>query len=166
MVNNGLSIAKGYNMELTKTNEAIQKNIFSKITEYENALTQIPGAKFGDDACPLKHSFGDGLYIREITMPAGMVLTSKIHKTSHPYFIIRGDVTVVSDEGMVRIKAPYWGMTKAGTKRALKIHEETVWITVHATKETDLKQIEAELIADDYESLPDHVRMEIEGGIE
>ncbi len=137
--------------------------MIGKIMEFENAISQLPGAKSGDDACPLVHTFGDNLYIRQITMPAGLVLTSKIHKTTHPYFVIKGDVSVLTGEGTVRIKAPYWGMTKAGTKRVLEIHEETVWITVHSTKETELVEIEKEVIAENYESLPDHVRMELEG---
>ena len=151
-------------MELTKKTN--HKVVFDRIVEFENALSQVEGAKFGDECAPLRHFFGDGLYIREITMPAGMVVTTRIHKTNHPYFIIRGDVSVVTEDGTVRIKGPYWGMTKAGTKRVLKIHEETVWITVHATKETDLELIEAEVVVDDYDSLPDHVRHEIEGDCE
>lgn len=138
--------------------------MIEKIMEFENAISHLPSAKSGDDACPLVHTFGDNLYIRQITMPAGLVLTSKMHKTTHPYFVIKGDVSVLTDEGTVRIKAPYWGMTKAGTKRVLRIHEETVWITVHSTKQTELAKIEEEVIAENYESLPRHVRLELEGG--
>ncbi len=144
---------------LAQKNSALQSK---SIVVFENALATLPGAMFGDACAPLEHTFGDNLYIRQITMPAGMVLTSKIHKTTHPYFIMRGDVSVVTEEGTVRIKGPYWGMTKAGTKRALQIHEETVWITVHSTKETDLEKIEEEVIAKDYKSLPEHVRSNFE----
>ncbi len=146
-------------MKLAKT----AKVVFDRMVEFENALSQVKGAKFGDDCAPLRHFFGDNLYIREITMPTGMVVVSKIHKTNCPYFIMRGDVSVIDGENEIRIKGPYWGMTKAGTKRILRIHEETVWITVHATKETDLKLIEAEVIAENYDALPDHIRREIEG---
>ena len=38
--------------------------------------------------------------------------------------------------------------SKAGTKRAGLAHEDTVWITIHATKETDLKKIEANEIVE------------------
>jgi hypothetical protein len=131
---------------LAQKNSALQ---FRKIVAFEGMLAKVPGAMFGDACAPLEHTFGDNLYIRQITMPAGMILTSKIHKTTHPYFIMRGDVSVITEEGKVRIKGPYWGMTKAGTKRVLKIHEETVWITVHSTKETDLEKIEHDLIRGD-----------------
>jgi hypothetical protein len=133
--------------------------MFEKMAEFEQGLSQMDGAVFGDDACPLKHTFGDGLYIREITMPKGMTLTSKIHKTTHPYFIIKGDVSVMTQDGPIRLKAPHWGITEAGTKRILYMHEETVWVTVHATKEVEYSEkIEEELIAETYNALPEHVK--------
>lgn len=126
--------------------------------EVEAAIGQMPGAKFGDDACPLEHYFGDGLYIRKMTAPKGMLNVSKLHKTTHPFFILEGDVSVQTEKGLIRIKAPYFGITKAGTKRIVYFHEDTVWITVHATKETDLKKIEEELIAKNYDELPENIR--------
>ena len=131
--------------------------VTQKMADFEEELAKVPGARFGDDVAPLRHLFGDGLYCREITMPAGMLLTSKIHKTTHPYFVMTGDVSVLTDEGPIRIKAPYFGITQAGTKRVLYVHEETIWITVHATKETDLEKIEEQVIAKDYKGLMEHI---------
>ena len=110
-------------------------------------MDNLPGVMHGDEACPLKHSYGDGCYIREITMPKGMLLTSKMHNKKHPYFVLSGDVSVMTENGnIVRIKAPYHGMTEPGTKRLVFINEETVWVTVHKTDKTDLKEIEEEII--------------------
>lgn len=134
------------------------EEMINKMLEVESVIGCMPGAKFGDDATPLKHTFADGLYIREMRAPKGMLNTSKLHKTTHPYFILTGDVSVLTESGMVRIKAPYTGITKAGTKRVVYFHEDTVWITVHATKETDLEKIEEELIAKTYDELPENIR--------
>jgi len=122
---------------------------------FEKALSNLPGAKFGDAGAPLKHTFVPGAYIREITMPAGLILTSKIHKVEHPYFVLRGKCEVVTEEGKVLIEAPYWGITKAGTKRALHIIEETVWCTVHSNPSNtqDLKEIEKDVIANSFVDL-------------
>jgi len=124
------------------------------IMEFEDRLKKFPNAMLGD-CFPLKHNFLDGCYVREITMPKGALLTSKIHKITHPYFILKGDVSVLTEEGVVRLKAPYSGVTKAGTKRVLYIHEETVWTTVHVTKHTDLKKIEKQIIAKNYDEAPE-----------
>lgn len=84
--------------------------------------------------CPLNHRFTPGLYTREIFMPAGALITSMIHKTTHPFFILKGKVSVFSDnDGEQILEAPYVGITKPGTRRVLYIHEDCVWATAHPT---------------------------------
>jgi len=136
------------------SHEVDSLSIREKILTIEDKMREHPDAMIGD-CCPLKHTFVDGAYVREITMPKGMLLTSKIHKICHPYFVLKGDVSVLTEEGVKRIKAPYSGITQPGTKRVLYMHEETVWTTVHVTKETDLEKIEKEIIAEIYDEVPD-----------
>ena len=126
--------------------------IRGEILELEEKMKAMPGAMIGD-CCPLKHKFADGCYIREITMPKGMLIISKIHKVTHPYFILKGDVSVLTEDGIVRLKAPYSGITTAGTKRVLYTHEETVWTTIHVTRETEIEKIEQEIIAKDFSEI-------------
>jgi len=130
------------------------------ILDFEQKLDDLPSSVKGkelDKLCPLKHTFVDGAYIREIFMPKGIIITSKIHKICHPYFIMKGDCSVLTDEGVARLKAPYHGITQPGTKRILYIHEDTIWITVHVTKHKDLAMIEEEIIAKSFdEILPTH----------
>ena len=89
--------------------------------------------------CPLKHTFIPGFYIREIFMPKGIegkvnLVTSRIHNTFHPFFILKGRVAVFSEnDGEQILEAPYSGITTPNTRRVLKIIEDTVWTTVHAT---------------------------------
>lgn len=84
--------------------------------------------------CPLNHKFTPGLYIREVFMPKGTLITSQIHKTCHPFFILKGCVSVFSEnDGEQLLRAPYSGITMPGTRRVLKIHEDTIWITCHPT---------------------------------
>lgn len=94
----------------------------------------------------MKHSFAKGIYIREITMAAGLLIISKTHKYSHAAFLMKGKVSVLDPTGPVLRQAPEHWITPAGTKRALYIHEEAVWVTVHATELTDLEDIEDEII--------------------
>lgn len=92
------------------------------------------------------HHFAPGQYAREIVIPAGTLLTGKKHKTEHLNVVSKGEITVWTEDGMRRIKAPFTFVSKPGTKRVGLAHEETVWITIHATSETDLVKLEAELI--------------------
>src|SRR4030042_1780388 len=99
--------------------------------EVEERLKELPGALIGDSpeylaVCPLKHSFADGMYIREIFLPKGMLFVTKIHKFTHPYFMLKGDCSVLTEEGPVRIKGPFSGITNAGTKRIIFTHADTI----------------------------------------
>ena len=100
---------------------------------------------------PLKHSFADGCYIREIFNPKGELAVTKIHKVSHPFFLMKGDMTILMEDGIKRIKAPHYGITPAGTKRIIYCHEDCVFVTVHVTELTDIAKIEEEVIAKDFD---------------
>lgn len=144
-----------YMNELLIREQEIQernKQIRTAILKAEMAFKSLP-KHMENDCFPLEHTFVDGAYIRKITMPKGAFLTSKIHKVCHPYFVMKGDVSVLTEIGVVRIKAPYAGITPTGTKRLLYIHEETEWITVHVTKKKNLKKIEKEIIATSFYEL-------------
>ena len=96
--------------------------------------------------CPLVHRFTPGLYIREIFMPAGSLITSARHLTCHPFVVSKGDVSVyVEGVEVDRYKAPYTGITHPGTRRLLYIHEDTVWTTFHVTDKTDPDEIVMEI---------------------
>lgn len=94
-----------------------------------------------------KHLFLPGMYIREFTMEAGDMVTSKIHKTTHDFFISEGVISVwTKEQGVVTYRAPHHGTTHPGTRRILYAHSRTVWTTFHNTFKTDLDEIEEELI--------------------
>jgi hypothetical protein len=97
------------------------------------------------------HYFARGLYAREIFVPKGVLLTGKIHRSEHLNIISKGDISVVTEYGTKRIKAPFTMVSQPGTKRVGYAHEDTVWTTIHATEETDVEKIELELIAPTYE---------------
>ena len=83
-------------------------------------------------------------------MPAGQLMVTKIHKKKHPFFVLKGECDVVSEDGTQKITGPYNGITLPGTQRLIYVREDTIWITVHATDKTDLKEIEEEVIAKDF----------------
>jgi len=106
--------------------------------------------------CPLTHTFAPGSYARGIQLPAGALIVGKIHLHAHLNIISRGLVTVVTEFGRMQIdarKQPVTFTSQPGTKRALYVHEETWWTTVHLTDSTDLAEIEREIIAPTYAEL-------------
>jgi hypothetical protein len=115
-----------------------------KVTALDVLETEI--FKHPQVHCPLVHRFTPGLYIREIFMPAGSLITSARHLTCHPFVVSKGDVSVyVEGVEVDRYKAPYTGITHPGTRRLLYIHEDTVWTTFHVTDKTDPDEIVMEI---------------------
>ena len=138
-------------------NKLSKKDFRNQIMNIENGIINSGHKdviKGDSKVCPLKHSFSDGIYVREITIPAGMVIVGKIHKHDHPNFLLKGEVVVITEEGGVEeIKAPCSMISKPGTKRALYAKTELIWTTVHLnpTNTQDLDELEKEIIAPSYE---------------
>jgi hypothetical protein len=98
--------------------------------------------------CPIVHRFTPGLYTREISIPAGTLLTSMEHKLEHPFVLSKGRIKVTSDtEGSVVYDAPHTGITQPGTRRALFAETDVVWTTFHVTDLTDVEAIGEAILA-------------------
>ena len=126
------------------------------IKDVENRMLQSERSLKGEELDyfnPLKHSFANGLYIREVFNPAGELLVTKIHKYSHPFFLLKGQMTIMSEDGEKTIQAPHYGITNAGTKRIIYAHTDCIFVTVHATNETDVDKIEEEIIAKNFKGI-------------
>lgn len=107
-----------------------ERTILNKIDQLERVL--LDNCEVVN--CPLTHKFVPGMYIREIFMPQGAIVTSQIHRTTHPFFILKGKVSVFSEnDGEQFLEAPYSGITTPNTKRVIRVYEDTVWITCHPT---------------------------------
>jgi hypothetical protein len=133
---------------MTQTVQASPSAVREKILILESEMKKYPQVEI----TPV-HYFAKGLYAREIFIPKGTLLTGKIHRTEHLNIISKGEISVVTETGTKRIKAPFTMVSRPGTKRVGFAHEDTVWTTVHATEETDMKKIEADLIAPTFEEL-------------
>ena len=128
--------------ELSADTPEFTEVVQSQVDALEQRIMDMPPAE-----CPVVHRFTPGLYIREILMPKGTLITSKIHLTEHPYVISKGTVYVfIEGVGWKKYVAPYTGITKPYTRRILFIEEDTIWTTFHVTEETDLAKLEEQLI--------------------
>ncbi len=119
-----------------------------KIMALEGAIRGLPPVEL-----KTVHHFAPGVYARELHIPAGVVLTGKIHKTEHLNIISAGRLEVYSDGEVKEICAPCTFVSKPGTKRAGFAFEDTVWTCIHVTEETDLVKIEADVIVESFELL-------------
>ncbi len=93
------------------------------------------------------HHFAPGLYARELHIPKGVMLTGKLHKFAHLNFMLKGDLSVLLEDGIHRVIAPFTVVSPPGTKRIAYAHQATIWTTVLPTEETDPDIIEEQFTA-------------------
>lgn len=113
---------------------------------------------------PVQHHFAPGVYMRQMDAAAGTLVVSKMHRTEHMNILLKGSLTVATEDGIQLMTAPCVLKSMPGTKRIGYFHEDSSWITVHPTEETDLEKIEQQVIVPDDEidqflaSLPGKVK--------
>jgi len=112
-----------------------------KVAKVQELMRQLPQAE-----CEVFHHFVDGLYARELHIPAGVALVGALHKTNHLYTVQTGECRVVSQEGEQTIKGPFMGRTKPGEKRIIHAITDCVWITFHPTDKTNISEIAKEIL--------------------
>lgn len=91
---------------------------------------------------PVKHTFLDGMYMRELFIPKGTLLVGKIHKQPCMNVVSRGDISVMTETGSARVKAGYSIVSPAGIQKVGYAHEDTVFLNVFRTEETDPEKVE------------------------
>ncbi len=130
-----LQLRFGY--KLTK----LDGDLIQKLFIIEEGLKKFPQVDV-----PERFLFAKGICVKEVILPKGSLIISRVHRHSGITIISKGDVSVLCDEkeGWKRIKAPCTFESPAGTKRALYMHEETVWANMLATDETDLDKLKEE----------------------
>jgi len=97
------------------------------------------------DDLPLRHFIHGGIYEREMFIPEGTVLTGKIHLRDHMFHLTKGDLSVMTDEGVKRIQAPARFDVMAGIKKIGYAHTDVICTTFHRTDLIDIDEIEKEL---------------------
>jgi hypothetical protein len=121
-----------------------------KILALENTMRQMPQVEI-----QTTHHFAPGIYMREIFIPKGVTLTGKIHRTEHMNILSQGDLSVLTENGIKRLKASTVVKSHPGIKRVGYAHEDSVWITVHPnpSDERDTAKLEETLIARSFDEL-------------
>jgi hypothetical protein len=125
-------MSENYQQVASQALEALRPNLLplpefrAKMAAWEafaQTLPQVP--------VPLTQYFSHGVYLRQVNMPAGTIITGCIHKYSCVSIVLSGEAQVVTDEGRQRVVGPCVFVSPAGVKRALVIITDCVWLTAH-----------------------------------
>lgn len=112
-----------------------------------------PEVAIGDsDIFPLKHTFVDGLYIREMKMEKGSFAIGKLQKNEHLWMLLQGKLTVTTQSSSEEYIGPCYVKAKPGEKKAVYAHEDSIFVNIYPNPDNteDLEKIENTWIAKDY----------------
>jgi len=117
-----------------------QETMREKVERLESVLMASP---MPDIECPIKHYFAPGLYAREMSIPAGTVVTGAIHKTENLIVVSMGRLQIVTADGTREVKAGDTFTCQAGMKNAVVALEDSRWTNFMAnpSNETDVDKL-------------------------
>lgn len=140
-----------------------------KILEFEKSLINIAdGVNIEGDGenvvtnskiAPIKHTFADGVYIRQMDMFKDSIVVGAIHKHLHVWFLLTGHVTVTTEETTEDYIAPCYVVSTPGVKRVILAHEDSIFVNVHKNPSNtqDIEQLEKEIVALNYEEYEKYI---------
>ena len=68
---------------------------------------------------PLKHTFADGIYVRQMDMKADSLVVGAIHNHLHVWFLLTGHLAVSTEDVIEEFVAPCYVIANPGSKRVI-----------------------------------------------
>lgn len=96
-----------------------------ELEDLESSMLGFPQAE-----CPVIHHFGPGIYIREVTLSAGVLAIGHAQRHEHLNIMLTGSVAIIDDGATKVLKAPMIFVGKPGRKFGYVI-ETCTWQNVY-----------------------------------
>ena len=108
---------------------------------------------------PLKHTFADGIYIRQMDMKAGSMVIGAIHNHLHAWFLLTGNLTVVTEESVEEFVAPCYVLATPGAKRVIYAMENSIFVNIHKNPKNikNIKKLEDEIVSLTFEEYEEYI---------
>ena len=98
---------------------------------------------------PIKHSFADQIYVRQMNMKAGHVVVGAIHNHQHVWFLLTGHVSINNNGEVIDYVSPCYTVSEPGSKRVIYAHEDSIFVNVHKNplNVKDMNKLEEEIVS-------------------
>ena len=108
---------------------------------------------------PIKHTFADGIYVRQMDMKQGGVVVGAIHKHLHVWFLLTGHVTIATEDTTEDYIAPCYVVSTPGVKRVILANENSIFVNIHKNPSNtkDLDVLEKEIVALNYKEYEEYI---------
>ena len=108
---------------------------------------------------PLKHTFADGIYVRQMDMKAGSAVVGAIHNHLHVWFLLTGHLAVATEDDVEEFISPCYVLAKPGSKRVIYAMEDSIFVNIHKNPSNtqDIDKLEKEIVALNYEEYEEYI---------
>jgi hypothetical protein len=112
------------------------------------------------DLFPLKHTFADSIYVRQMSMQQNSFLVGAIHKHTHVWFLLSGHITVVTEDSVEEFIAPCYTVSKPGSKRVIFANVDSVFVNVHKNPDNtqDINTLDKQIVCDTWEEYNEYIK--------
>lgn len=134
----------------------------SQVQRLEASMHALPEELKIDIDSLTKHYFANGVYVREVNVPAGVTIVGKLHKDECINILTKGKIAVTMADGEVKeLEAPFTFVSAPNTKKAAYCITDVQWLNVHPnpTETTDLLQLEHQLIEPEFLQLQEPLKV-------
>ena len=109
---------------------------------------------------PLKHTFVDGVYVREMKFKKDSAVVGAIHKHLHVWFLLYGHLFIATEGSQEEYVAPCYVVAKPGSKRVIYAAEDSLFVNIHANPKniTDIEELEKQLVSLTYEDYEQYIK--------
>ena len=98
---------------------------------------------------PIKHSFADQLYVRQMDLKKNHVIIGAVHNHLHIWFLLTGKVMINNNGEKIEHIAPCYTVSKPGSQRVILALEDSIFVNVHKnpTNTQDISKLEKEIVS-------------------
>jgi len=109
---------------------------------------------------PLKHTFVDGVYVREMKFKKDSAVVGAIHKHLHVWFLLYGHLFIATEGSQEEYVAPCYVVAKPGSKRVIYAAEDSLFVNIHANPDniTDIEELEEQLVSLTYKDYEQYIK--------
>ena len=108
---------------------------------------------------PLKHTFADGIYIRQMDMKSDSMVVGAIHNHLHVWFLLTGHLAVITEDTTEEFISPCYVLATPGSKRVIYALEDSIFVNIHKNPNNikDIKKLEDEIVSLTFEEYEQYI---------
>jgi hypothetical protein len=148
--------------DIVVTNEQKINALTNILIDAENGETIVGNGKeiIHHDIVPLKHTFADQVYIRQMDINKGVLVIGAIHKHLHVWFLLTGNLTVATKEGVEDFIAPCYVVSQPGAQRVIYANEDSIFVNIHKnpTNSKNIDELEKEIVSINKEDYAEYIK--------